>query len=623
MDSADRNLLEAQLSAYLDGELSPEQVAEIERQLASDPDAQATFDSLRRTVQLIRTLPRHPAPPGVLDDLTAAAERNQLLDPSGESATWRATRWEDVRSLLATAAVVVITVGAGLWFAARNGDTGHLADGRTPLVQTTRQGPVERPATPMAPPDLIEEGAIEIKEKRNTDGLSAGPRKPAPGRAAAKMKSAVPPSPIALQPKHTLAEGDTLVARSAVRESVSLEPRPPVSGAVPQVWESSLAPASNLGSAHNNKPIRLDVSSTVFADSVAPDDSAPASIGDSPREHVLPLSFVCAGTADRQACELGLRNYIRARAQRDLARVDSATGSSSGRAKPSGRLGVANKRRQDHDRNADKDHSQASEFPQADRRLLKQGGAAKTDSYRVRVPASELLDLIDQVSAAAKSEVVPELELGPFRAVGRGRIEQLVNDSNYHVARETPGDSEVDKERVEPAAESSAASARVAGDVDGDADPVVQVDGGVPRGPDHGPTSSDRATRRRRAGAARGPALGVQQTETPPAGDAQQAPNMPPNPDLQADSNSPIESEPGHAKQTPVRDPWITLVIRFLDRGEPDTPVRAQLESSLDPLDGGVNGELSVSTREEVQQDVTAGEPPAPATSNENANSSP
>ena len=110
----DRDKLEAQMSAYLDGELAGAERADLERRLALDPQARAMLESLRCTIQLVQGLPRRPAPDSLLDDLTARIEREHLLGEAPqrrEIARPRRTLWP----LLASAAVVVFAVGAGFW----------------------------------------------------------------------------------------------------------------------------------------------------------------------------------------------------------------------------------------------------------------------------------------------------------------------------------------------------------------------------------------------------------------------------------------------------------------------------------------------------------------------------
>lgn len=64
-----RERIDEQLSAYIDGALSPREWARLEKQLAGDPALRARLDTLRQTVALVRGLPPVRAP------------RNFLLTP--------------------------------------------------------------------------------------------------------------------------------------------------------------------------------------------------------------------------------------------------------------------------------------------------------------------------------------------------------------------------------------------------------------------------------------------------------------------------------------------------------------------------------------------------------------
>lgn len=623
MDSVDRDLIQAQLSAYLDGELSPEEVAEVERRLASDPDVRATFDSLRHTVQLIRTLPRHPAPAGVLGDLTAAAERDQLLDPGGASATSRATRWEGVRSLLATAAVVVITVGTGLWFAAGGGDTDHLAGEGTRLAQTKTADPVESHVTLMAPSDSIKEDAPRTTTKQavaNPPAEANAEQHQASVRDSLTRESRMHASPIVRAATHDLPVG------AALSEGLTgVEPEP-------SAQPPSLAPSRKLDEAPTKTATRLDVSSDALGDSLALDDSTPpAPIREPRREHVLPLSFVCAGIADRKACELGLRRYLEVREPSNMVQLDTTPASNHDPTQPPAIVETMIEATPERRRDADKDRAQSPGSRSISARALvgsalggsvapasmKQAPSSAAAGYRVRLPASELLHLIDRVSSAAQGEVVPELELGPFTARGRSRIEQLLGDSRYPVARGTHADSETKAATARSAGgESPTAPPHV------DADPGTATAGGLGHGgrggAEHDPTSSGRSVDRLRGGAAGEKAARPARKKRELTGDAARKSK------LVADSE-PDSAEAGKesSTRTSVEDTWITLVITFVDRGPPVAPVQSQPESSTAEVDGGANDESPVSTTEEVPEDASAAESQPPATSSDRANSSP
>ena len=115
MASIDRDKLGEYLSAYLDGELSDQERVALERLVARDPRVRTQLKELRETVELVRGLPQRAAPPSLLEDLTAAAEREQLLGDPSERALPRASWWRSARPLLSAAAAVLITVGGG-WY---------------------------------------------------------------------------------------------------------------------------------------------------------------------------------------------------------------------------------------------------------------------------------------------------------------------------------------------------------------------------------------------------------------------------------------------------------------------------------------------------------------------------
>jgi len=96
--------LREEISLFLDGELPPERTKALEARLAADPEARAEFESLRRTVERLRALPREEAP--------AALERRLLasLDASGTASSAPRSRLLRFGGLLAAAALLLVTV---------------------------------------------------------------------------------------------------------------------------------------------------------------------------------------------------------------------------------------------------------------------------------------------------------------------------------------------------------------------------------------------------------------------------------------------------------------------------------------------------------------------------------
>lgn len=113
MNAERREYLEMQLSAYLDGELTPQEQAEVEAWLATDPEARRLLAELRATVDAIQSLPRARASEELLGNLRTRLERRALLDTPGpaEVVTRTPALWWG--KWVAAAAVIALTVTAG------------------------------------------------------------------------------------------------------------------------------------------------------------------------------------------------------------------------------------------------------------------------------------------------------------------------------------------------------------------------------------------------------------------------------------------------------------------------------------------------------------------------------
>ena len=79
MASIDKDKLGEYLTAYLDDELPQAEREALEHLMARDRATRRQFEELRQAAELVRRLPRKPAPPSLVEDLTAAVERQQLL----------------------------------------------------------------------------------------------------------------------------------------------------------------------------------------------------------------------------------------------------------------------------------------------------------------------------------------------------------------------------------------------------------------------------------------------------------------------------------------------------------------------------------------------------------------
>jgi hypothetical protein len=103
------------LTAYLDGELTPDEMEQVEALLRKDESARRLLSELRVTVQAVSSLPRRQAPSSIVEEVQLRLERNELLDdlPAGPMQRPRLRmRWSGILSMAAMLGVVVI---AGSW----------------------------------------------------------------------------------------------------------------------------------------------------------------------------------------------------------------------------------------------------------------------------------------------------------------------------------------------------------------------------------------------------------------------------------------------------------------------------------------------------------------------------
>jgi hypothetical protein len=105
--------IEAQLCAYVEGELDDAQRAEIEQHLAANPHHQALIAELRAASGLLRDLPRVKAPIELNESLCGQLERSALLDPTDDpfDPARSVNRWPQF-----TAVAAVLLLAASLAF---------------------------------------------------------------------------------------------------------------------------------------------------------------------------------------------------------------------------------------------------------------------------------------------------------------------------------------------------------------------------------------------------------------------------------------------------------------------------------------------------------------------------
>lgn len=101
-----------QLSAFLDGQLPADQAEAVAAAIGKDPQLRREAQSLEATRELLRGVPREPAPPEMLDAILQRVERERLFAQPVHQAAPSPLRW-----LWRAWAAAVVLLGAGLGIA--------------------------------------------------------------------------------------------------------------------------------------------------------------------------------------------------------------------------------------------------------------------------------------------------------------------------------------------------------------------------------------------------------------------------------------------------------------------------------------------------------------------------
>lgn len=138
-----------QLSAYLDGELPPAEVAEVDRRLEAEPDLRRELDQIRRTVELVRAHGPATMPEPVRLAIVAAVAQ----EPTPRASSFGAMRPFGVPIQgLAVAAVALVVVGLAL--------AGLPRLGLQPAQLGIDPAPAERDLDRAADPLALEGGQV-------------------------------------------------------------------------------------------------------------------------------------------------------------------------------------------------------------------------------------------------------------------------------------------------------------------------------------------------------------------------------------------------------------------------------------------------------------------------------
>lgn len=103
--------IQEDLSAYLDGELSPGRAGQVEKALADDPKLSAELDDIRAVRSLLAAMPHARAPRDMVDSVLQQAERASLVALQPSDAARRPMRW---MRYAAVAALLVVATSLGV-----------------------------------------------------------------------------------------------------------------------------------------------------------------------------------------------------------------------------------------------------------------------------------------------------------------------------------------------------------------------------------------------------------------------------------------------------------------------------------------------------------------------------
>jgi hypothetical protein len=194
MASVDREQIGEWLSAYIDGELNDEQNAVIERLLREDPKVRRLLEELRATVALVSSLPHHPAPPGIGEDISRHIERDELLGSPDEVPVPTRGRRRIPLGQLATAAMFALIVFGVAWWYMDLGSPSAPTD--TLLADAHKPGADELtkelyPSSKARRDSAASRPLLEKGSPASSPGLRAGRGAAAAERATLEQKLAV------------------------------------------------------------------------------------------------------------------------------------------------------------------------------------------------------------------------------------------------------------------------------------------------------------------------------------------------------------------------------------------------------------------------------------------------
>lgn len=164
--------IEAKLAGYIDGQLPPGEMAEVERYLVAHPRERGMVEQMLMARQWMGSLPRLRAPADLLEAIDPTLERAGLLEEAPATSRWRVLVTPQSLALAATLALVATLVTTMLWLMPPRDDS--IAVVPPPILDNDQDQP-DGPAPdevigPIADSDTTDPGVDETMPG-NEDGV--------------------------------------------------------------------------------------------------------------------------------------------------------------------------------------------------------------------------------------------------------------------------------------------------------------------------------------------------------------------------------------------------------------------------------------------------------------------
>ena len=158
------------LDEYVDGELAPADRASVEEHLAGCEACRTECEELRKTAELVRSMPRAAAPEGLV------AEVRRQIEERRQARRWVIVRWSRAAGWAAAAAIVAVIIRYAPWEREVEGPS-------APVEQSARalRAEVDKEAERAADAMRLAKAAPELGLRREDGrGVPSAPAAPAP-----------------------------------------------------------------------------------------------------------------------------------------------------------------------------------------------------------------------------------------------------------------------------------------------------------------------------------------------------------------------------------------------------------------------------------------------------------